>query len=93
MESESGGIEEDVASRIKKANGVFIQLYRVWRNINRSKEFKIRIFNANAKSVLLYICETWKNTNQITRKLQIFVYNMNIKWTNKIAKESAIRGQ
>jgi len=29
--------EEDVASRIKKANGVFVQLYPVWRNHNISK--------------------------------------------------------
>jgi len=36
--SESGGIEEDVGNRIKKANGVFVQLYPVWRNLNISKE-------------------------------------------------------
>ena len=29
--SESGGTEEDVASRIKKANGVFVQLYQIKR--------------------------------------------------------------
>ena len=38
--SERGGTEEDVASRIKKANGVFVQLYPVSRNINISKEVK-----------------------------------------------------
>ena len=38
MVSESGGTEEDVASKIKKANGVFVQLYPVWRNLNISKE-------------------------------------------------------
>jgi len=35
--------DEDVASRIKKANGVFVQLYPVWRNLNISKEVKIQI--------------------------------------------------
>jgi hypothetical protein len=69
----NGGTEEDVASRIKKANGVFVQLYPVWRNHNMSKGVKIRIFNTNVKSVLLYVCETWKTTNQITRRLQTFV--------------------
>jgi hypothetical protein len=39
--SESRGTEEDVASRIKKANGVFVQLDPVWRNLNISKEVKI----------------------------------------------------
>jgi len=86
------GTDEDVASRIKKANGVFVQLYPVWRNLNISKEVKLRIFNTNVKSVLLYACETWKTTNQITRRLQIFVNKclrriMNIKWTNKITNE------
>jgi len=71
--SENGGTEEDVASRIKKANGVFVQLYPVWRNKNLSKRVKIRIFNTNVKSVSLYACETGKTANQITRTLQIFV--------------------
>jgi len=100
--SESGGTEEDVASRIKKANGVFVQLYPVWRYLNILKEVKIRIFNTNVKSVLLYACETWKTAKQITRRLQIFVNKclrriMNIKWADKITKnnygESLIRSQ
>jgi len=41
VESESGGTEEDVASRIKKAKGAFVQLYPVWRNLNISREVKI----------------------------------------------------
>jgi hypothetical protein len=71
--SESRGTEEDVASRIKKANGVFVQLYPVWRNLNISKEVRIQIFSTNVKSVLLCACETWKTTNQITRRIRIFV--------------------
>jgi hypothetical protein len=71
--SEKRGTEEDVASRIKKANGVFVQLYPVWRNHNISKGVKIQILNTNVKSVLLYACETWKITSHIIRKLQIFV--------------------
>jgi len=35
--SVNAGTEEGVASRIKKANGVFVQLYPVWRNHNISK--------------------------------------------------------
>ena len=71
--SEKGGTEQDVANRIKKANGVFVQLYHVWRNHNISKGVKIQIFNTNVKSVLLYACETWKTTNHMIRKLQISV--------------------
>jgi hypothetical protein len=91
--SENGGTEEDVASRIKEANGVFVQLYPVWRN-NISKRVKILIFSTNVQSVLLYACETW-NTNQITT-LQIFVNTylgriMNIKWTDKITNDELWR--
>jgi hypothetical protein len=95
VESKSGGTEEDVASRMKKANGLFVQLYLVWRNLNISKEVKIRISNTNVKSVSLYASETWKTTNEITR-LQIFVNKclrriMNIKWTDKITNEELRR--
>ena len=63
-----------------------------WRNHNISKGVKIRIFSTNVKSVLLYDCETWKTTNQITRRLQIFINKflrriMNIKGTDKITNE------
>jgi hypothetical protein len=90
--SKTRGTEEDVSSRIKKANGVFVQLYPIWRNHNISKRVKIRIFNTNVKSVLLYACETWKTTNQITRRLQIFVNNclrqiMNMKLFDRITNE------
>jgi len=61
-----------------------------------SKGVKIRIFNTNVKSVLLYACETWKSTNQITSRLQIFINKclrriMNIKWTDKITNEELWR--
>ena len=96
MVLKNGGTEEDVASRIKKANGVFVQLNPVWRSHNISKRVKIRIFNTNVKSVLLYACETWKTTNQITRRLQVFVNKclrriMNIKWIDKITNEELCR--
>jgi len=33
----------------------------------------IQIFSTDVKSVLFYACETWKTTNQITRRLQTFI--------------------
>jgi hypothetical protein len=70
--SKDRGADEDVRSRIRKANGAFIQLYSVWRN-HISKRTKLRIFNTNVKSVLLYACETWKVTHRITNRLQGFI--------------------
>jgi hypothetical protein len=48
------------------------------------------------KSVLLYACETWKTSNQITRRLQTFINKClrqitNIKWTDKITNEELWR--
>ena len=40
MVSVNGGTEENVASRIKKVTGVFVQLYPVWRNHNIQKALK-----------------------------------------------------
>jgi hypothetical protein len=37
------------------------------------KELKYKIFNTNIKSVILYACEIWKTTRQITRGKHIFV--------------------
>jgi hypothetical protein len=92
MVSENGGTEKDIASSIKKANDVFVQLYRVWRNHNISTGVETRIFHTNVKPVLLYACETWKITNRITIRLQMFVNKclrriMNIKWADKITNE------
>jgi hypothetical protein len=77
-------------------NGVFVELYPVWRNHNRSKGVKIRIVNTNVKPLLLYACETWKTTSHIIRKVQIFVNKclrrtMKIKCTDKTTNEELWR--
>jgi len=54
--------------RIKEANGVFVQLHRVWRNLSISKEVKLRIFSTSVKSVLLYVCETLENYQPDNKK-------------------------
>jgi len=54
------GAPQNVKARIKKANGIFVEFYPLWKN-------------KNGKSVLLYGWETWEVTTQITSKLQTFV--------------------
>jgi hypothetical protein len=71
--SADGGAIEDVKTRIKKANGTFVQLYPLRKCTNISRKSKIHISSSNVKSVLLYVCETWKVTTQITNKLLAFV--------------------
>jgi hypothetical protein len=58
--SGGGGADEDVASHIKKANGAFAELYRIWKNQNTGMKTKLKMCNRNVKAVLLPGCKTWK---------------------------------
>ncbi|CAH8289053.1 unnamed protein product, partial [Heterobilharzia americana] len=69
------GTDEDVKVRIVKARQAFISLKPVWRSSALSVRNKIRIFNTNVKSVLLYGSETWRVTKGISNKLQTFINN------------------
>jgi hypothetical protein len=73
ISKENGGTDRDVAEGIKKARGAFGLLNTVWRSTAYSTSTKIRIFNTNVKSVLLYGCETWKLTKTIIHQLQVLV--------------------
>lgn len=88
----SGGSDEDVNARIKKARYAFIQLKSIWRSKQISLKLKLRLFNSNVKSILLYSCETWKATKQIERKLQVFINRclrsiMGIWWPETISNK------
>ena len=52
--STDGGADKDVALRISKARHAFRTLRPVWLSSQLSRNTKIRIFNTNVKSVLLY---------------------------------------
>ena len=93
--TKDGGTAQDVAQRIQKANGAFVQLWRVWRNNKISTRTKFHIFRSNVKAVLLYGSETWKVT-KITSKLQVLVNGclrriLNIHWPEVISNEELWR--
>lgn len=71
--SKQGGAMRDVEQRIKKAKAAFAILLPVWNSNKLSKKTKLRIFNTNVKSVLLYACETWLVTKLLTHKIQTFI--------------------
>ncbi|CAG9093714.1 unnamed protein product [Plutella xylostella] len=85
-----GGTDLDVSSRIDKAKGAFACLRSVWQSKHLSRRVKLKIFNTNVKSVLLYGCETWKTTKTLTQKLQVFINRclrqiLKIFWPNTIS--------
>jgi hypothetical protein len=57
-----------------------------------SKKTKVCIFISKLKSILLYVCETWRLTKQITDMLQRFINRclrriINIKWPESNSNE------
>nr|KAG5706977.1 hypothetical protein BaRGS_019582 [Batillaria attramentaria] len=65
--SKDGGTDEDIKSRTNKARHAFRTLRPIWRSTALSQRNKIRIFNSNVKSVLLYGSETGSH------RLQTFI--------------------
>lgn len=91
-----GGSREDVKVRIRKAQCAFGQLGNIWRSNQLSLLTKIRVFNSNVKSVLLYGCETWLVADDVTRSLQVFVNRclrriLKIFWPKKIRNTVLLR--
>jgi len=68
-----GGALQYVKARIKRANGIFVELHTLWKNKNTLMKTKILTFNIHVNSVLLYGCGTWEVDTQITHKLHMFV--------------------
>ena len=69
----TGGTDEDVMARIRKARSAFNTLASIWRSKEITTTTKLRIFNSNVKSVLLYGSETWRMTEKTVSKLQTFI--------------------
>ena len=88
----SGGTDLDVQARIGKARTAFVMLETIWKQGNISLTTKLRLFNSNVKTVLLYGGETWKTSKHVLNKLQVFVNKclrriLNVRWPDKIRNE------
>nr|KAG5704568.1 hypothetical protein BaRGS_031832 [Batillaria attramentaria] len=87
-----GGTDRDVTARIGKARAAMVMLKKIWASKVVSIRTKLRIFNSNVKSVLLYGCETWRTTKTMQQKIQTFLNTclrriFNIRWPEKIRNE------
>lgn len=96
MVTKSGGTDEDIMQRIRKAKGAFAQLTPVWRSNKIRQKTKLRIFETNVKSVLLYGCQTWKVTKVLANKLQVIVNKclrkiFKIHWPELITNDELMR--
>ena len=87
----SGGREEDIQQRIQKSKVAFNSLAAIWKSRKYRTETKLRIFNSNVKSVLLYGAETWVINKKAGQKLESFIYSSHKKihrifWPQRISK-------
>ena len=84
-----GGTDSDVLARVGKARVAFIILKNIWASKEIATSTKVRIFNTNVKSILLYGSETWRMTKKTLQKIQTFINTclsriFRIRWPDKI---------
>ncbi|VDO55864.1 unnamed protein product [Schistosoma margrebowiei] len=87
---EHGGSDADVRAWIGKARAAYLQLRNIWNLKQLSANTKVKIFNTNVKTVLLYGAETWRTTKAIIQKIQVFINNrlrkiLQIRWPDTIS--------
>ena len=70
--SVDGSSDAEVKARLSKARHAFRTLRNFWRNQNISQHTKLRIYKTNVLSSLLYGAESWKITEAVLKKLEVF---------------------
>ena len=70
--SSDGNIDKEVAARIGLAAHAFKSLCNVWKSKTLSTKIKLRIYQSNVRSTLLYAAETWRTNKRIESKLRGF---------------------
>lgn len=83
------GTDADVKAKIGKARAAFLTMKNVWNSRQLTTHTKIRLFNSNVKSLLLYGAETWRTIKTTTRKIQTFINSclrriLQIRWPDTI---------
>ncbi|VDO95954.1 unnamed protein product [Schistosoma margrebowiei] len=87
---EHGGSDADVNALIGNARAAYLQLRNIWNSKQLSTNTKVRIFNTNVKTVLLYGPQTWRTTKAIIQKIQVFINSrlrkiLQIRWPDTIS--------
>jgi hypothetical protein len=87
-----GDCQQEVATRVSKANQAFAMVKPIWRSTGLSIHTKLKIFKSNILAILLYGSECWKTSVTIEMKLQEFQNKclrriFKIFWPNTISNE------
>lgn len=85
--STDNGAQKHIKARIIKARGVFSRIRTIWKSKHLSLKTKIKLYNSNVKSVLLYGSECWRVVKEDMSKIDAFHNSClrkicNIYWPN-----------
>ena len=68
----AGEISTEIKLRIGQATAAFNRLKPIWRSNKYSMRLKLRLFNSNVLSILLYASECWKINTQLEKRIIAF---------------------
>ena len=88
----NGAMDKELDCRVGKPAAAFNQLGKIWRSKKFSLKTKMRFYNSNVLSNLLYGCETWHIKTSQEKKLDAFDSKcirkiLGIRWSNFITNE------
>ena len=91
-----GNVEIEVKVRIRKARHAFSLLRQTWKSRKLSTKTKLRIFQSNVISVLIYGAESWKTTRGLEDRLNAFQRKclrqiLGIHWPERIRNSTLYR--
>ena len=94
--STTGGTDEDIKARKRKAQQAFAMLKPVWRSTTLRTRTKLKLFNSNVKYILLYGSETWRETASSIKALQVFLNRsirtiMGVRWPYTVSNKELWR--
>jgi hypothetical protein len=94
--STTGGTDEDIKARKRKAQQAFAMLKSVWRSTTLRTSTKLRLFNSNVKYVLLYGSETWREPASSIKALQVLLNRclrtiLGVRWPDTISNKELWR--
>ena len=92
----SGGATEDMKIRIGKARKTYYRFKKIWNSSLYRKKTKMKIFQSNVISVLLYGSETWKMTEGDEKCVDTFVHTclrriLKIFWPTRVSNDEVRR--
>ena len=94
--SADGDAEVDVNSRLGKAGAIFQKMSPIWSSKTISTKLKLQLYASIVMPTALYASETWKATEKIMKKLDVFHQRclrriLCIKWSDYIRNEEVLR--